>query len=87
MLSAYFVCTRADSRLWRHEPRVDRERVATQPGFASVPQLLYGVSSGRTYAGPSDQEGPAWPAKDGGQLPQVHQETIKKYILRRNYQF
>lgn len=74
--SAYLVCTCADSCLRRHESRVDWERVAAEPGFASVPQLLYGVASRRTYAGPPDEEGPAWPAEDGGQFPQVHRESV-----------
>lgn len=76
MSTAYLVCACADAGLWRHEPWVDRERVAAKPGFATVPQLLYGVSSWRTYAGPPDEEGPAWPAEDGGQLPQVYRETV-----------
>lgn len=86
MCSAHFsVCACADSRLWRHESRVDRERVAAQPGFASVPQLLHGVSSGCADAGPPDQEGPAWPAQDGGQLPQVHPKTAAVNKLRSNH--
>lgn len=60
-----------DAGVRRHEPRVDRERVAAQPGFASVPLLLHGVPCGRSHAGPPDQEGPEGAAEDGGQLPQV----------------
>ena len=43
--------------------------MAAQPRSASVPLLLHGVSSGRTHAGPPDQEGPEEPPQDGGQLP------------------
>lgn len=45
--------------------------MAAQPWSASVPLLLYGVSGGRTYAGPPHEEGPEEPPQDGGQLPQV----------------
>lgn len=60
-----------DFGIWRHESRVDWERVAAQPGSASVPLLLHGVSGGRANAGSSNEEGPKEPLKDGGQLPSV----------------
>lgn len=61
----------SDSSLWRHEPRVDRQRVASQSRSTSVPQLLHGVPGGRAHAGPSHEEGPEGAPEDGGQLPQV----------------
>lgn len=61
----------SDSSLRRHEPRVDRERVAAQSRTTSVPQLLHGVPGGRAHAGPPHQEGPEGAPQNGGQLPQV----------------
>lgn len=61
----------SDSRLRRHEPRVDWQRVAAQSRTTSVPQLLHGVLGGRSHVGPPDQEGPEGAPEDGGQLPQV----------------
>lgn len=61
----------ADFGVRRHESRVDRERVAPQPGSPPVPLLLYGVSGGRANAGSPNQEGPEEPPEDGGQLPSV----------------
>lgn len=40
----------ADAGVRRHEPRMDRERVAAQPGFAAVSLLLHGVPGGCPYA-------------------------------------
>lgn len=45
--------------------------MAAQPGSASVPLLLHGVSGGRANAGSPNQEGPKEPLEDGGQLPSV----------------
>lgn len=45
--------------------------MAAQPGSASVPLLLHGVSGGRANAGSPNQEGPKEPLEDGGQLPPV----------------
>lgn len=66
-----FLLLPADFGIWRHESRVDWERVAAQPGSASVPLLLHGVSGGRANAGSPNQEGPEEPLEDGGQLPSV----------------
>ena len=57
--------------VWRDEPRVDRQRVASGARPAAVPQHLHGVSGGRTHARSPEQEGPPLSAQDGRQLPQV----------------
>lgn len=61
----------ADAGVRWHEPWVDRERVASQPGFAPISLILHGVPGGRPYAWPPHKEGPQRTAEDGGQLPQV----------------
>ena len=70
----------ADAGVRRHEPRVDRERVAADPRSASVPLVLHGVSGGRPHAGPPHQEGPEGAAQDGGQLPQVTHQNQNTFI-------
>lgn len=60
-----------DTGLWRYESRVGGQRLAAQPGPATVPQLFHGVSGGCTHVGPPDQEGAERAAQNGGQLPQV----------------
>ncbi len=47
------------------------QRLAAQPGPATVSQLFHGVPGGCTHVGPPDQEGAARTAQNGGQLPQV----------------
>lgn len=47
------------------------QRLAAQPGPASVSQLFHGVPGGCPHAGPPDQEGAERTAQNGGQLPQV----------------
>lgn len=70
--------SKSDFSLWRHEPRVDRQRVAAQFRTTSVPQLLHGVPGGCAHVGPPHQERPEGAPKDGGQLPQVRLFVTKK---------
>lgn len=60
-----------DTGLWRYESRVGGQRLAAQPGPATVSQLFHGVPGGCTHVGPPDQEGAERTAQNGGQLPQV----------------
>lgn len=55
------------------------ERLAAQSGFATVQELLHGVSGGRPHAGPPHQERAAWATQNGGQLSQVPLTPLTLY--------
>ena len=64
-------CPPPDTGLRRYESWVGGQRLAAQPGPATVSQLLHGVPGGCPHVGPPDQEGAERTAQNGGQLSQV----------------